>query len=835
MLKARFAASALLLCVHALGFAQTGRPVISAIGNAASYGTGRISPGEMVVIFGVGIGPAQLVNLQLTADGTISTTLAGVQVLFNGVAAPLIYVSATQVAAMVPYGMSGQSSAGVQAVFQGNASAVFQTPVARSAPGIFTADASGKGQAAATNADGSLNSSGNPASPGSYVTLYLTGEGQTNPPGSDGHIATAATDLTLPIIASIGGHSAQVLYAGSAPGNVNGFAQINLIVPGDLPYGGNLPLLIQIGGASSQAGITLAVAGSPAPLPGTPLNAMATVNVLNQIIVTWTPADALATRFHIERQTGTAGVFTEIAATVSSLTSYTDVNVTLGTTYPYRIRAENDNGFSGYSNVATATVPMAPGQLLPPSNLQAIAVNQTQVTLSWNPANTNATAFQIEKKVGLAGVYAPLVTLSYPIASYVDLAVTGGNTYVYRMRSQGSSGFSAYSNEATVSTTATQLPAAPTNLQAMLTSTTQVNLTWVNNSLTATAIRIEVQTGTSGAFQDIGPATTLTASGVSGLQPDTTYSFRVRAQQNQSYSPYSNVVTVTTSQRVVLVLHGILQTNIDIQGLQQSLQASLPGSLFFVDAGFSYGDCTTKSCLGTCTIPNGAIRLALYIQQRFKPAHLLIVGYSLGGLIARDLLINNYGNILSTYHVDGLITLGTPHLGYPYEPIDDTISCSVLDQQMVGNYRDSRGYVWSSYLSSLNTRWSSAPLPGGTLPWLAIAGTSCNSPFALTASSIFSPFIADARTGCRDSNPSNDNVVCEDSALFDTTSIGLLTSQNTPTQRLYSDQYAHRTGNLFDNLFVSSLFANCSWVGKENLSNPNQNLISEITRFLSSH
>src|ERR1035438_10014992 len=91
---------------------------------------------------------------------------------------------------MVPYGLAGKPSTQIQVVYQGSTSDSFQKSIAPSAPGLFTADSSGQGHAAMTNSDNSYNTAANPATPGSYVTFYLTGEGQTNPLGSDGNIAT---------------------------------------------------------------------------------------------------------------------------------------------------------------------------------------------------------------------------------------------------------------------------------------------------------------------------------------------------------------------------------------------------------------------------------------------------------------------------------------------------------------------------------------------------------------------------------------------------------------------------------------------------------------------
>ena len=247
---------------------QTAKPTVAAVTNVASYANGSISPGEMVVIFGSGMGPSSVVGFQLDQQGRVATTLSQVQVLFDGNPAPLIYVSAKQISAMVPYGVAGKSTTQIQVVYQGNTSDSFQKPIAPSAPGIFTADSSGQGQAAMTNSDGSYNTSSNPAAPGSYVTFYLTGEGQTTPSGSDGNVATSTANVVLPVTVLIAGRTVQLLYAGSAPGNINGFAQINAVIPADMRYGGNLPLGSADRRDFQSNGVTLAVSGPTAPLPG---------------------------------------------------------------------------------------------------------------------------------------------------------------------------------------------------------------------------------------------------------------------------------------------------------------------------------------------------------------------------------------------------------------------------------------------------------------------------------------------------------------------------------------------------------------------------------------
>ena len=236
-------------------------PVIASVNNAASYASNAISPGEIVAIFGAGLGPAQLVSLTLTSDGLVSNQLAGTTVQFNGIAAPMIYTSATVVAAVVPYGVTG-NNAQVTVTYQGTTSAPLSVPVAGSVPGIFTANASGSGQASASNQNGTINSAGQPAPIGSVVTLYATGEGQTSPGGIDGKpVGVPLPHPILPVSVTIGGVDADVQYKGGAPGLVAGVMQLNVIVPAGVS-GPAVPVVLRVGTAQSQAATTIAVPGS---------------------------------------------------------------------------------------------------------------------------------------------------------------------------------------------------------------------------------------------------------------------------------------------------------------------------------------------------------------------------------------------------------------------------------------------------------------------------------------------------------------------------------------------------------------------------------------------
>ena len=191
--------------------------------NAASLATGPIAPGEIVTVFGSGFSATKT------------------ELLFGGTAAKLFYTSTTQINALAPATLSANSTSMVSVVVNGNTLAESPVPLASAAPGIF-ATAAGTGEAAANNQDGSINSASNPAPRGSVVSFYATGQGSSS--GT--------------VILTVGGYQAQLLYAGPAPG-FPGLMQINAQIPGGFLGPGIQPVVLSIGGAASQAGVTIAI------------------------------------------------------------------------------------------------------------------------------------------------------------------------------------------------------------------------------------------------------------------------------------------------------------------------------------------------------------------------------------------------------------------------------------------------------------------------------------------------------------------------------------------------------------------------------------------------
>jgi uncharacterized protein (TIGR03437 family) len=228
--------------------------------NAATRTGGPVAPGEFVIVSGNAIGPAQPIAAKLTSARVLSTSLGNAQVLFDGQPAPLLYASANQIYAIVPYAASGRASTQLQVAYQGVSSAAVAIPVANAAPGIFTSNSLGTGQAVVLNQDGRLNSATHPATGNSTIQIFATGGGITDPASVDGQQDPAVLPKpVLPVRVSIGGQDAEVVLVSAVHGEAAGIFQVSVRVPTTVRPSPTVALQISLGSYSSPAGTTVAV------------------------------------------------------------------------------------------------------------------------------------------------------------------------------------------------------------------------------------------------------------------------------------------------------------------------------------------------------------------------------------------------------------------------------------------------------------------------------------------------------------------------------------------------------------------------------------------------
>jgi uncharacterized protein (TIGR03437 family) len=255
------ACAALALCTFAaMAQAQT---VINAVTDAASYAP-RVAPGGLATIFGSNLAD----STQSATTFPLPRSLAGATVYVNQSAAPLLYVSETQINFQIPSSVAA-GTASLTVSRDGGASAPFQFTVVSSGPGIFQ-DTSN--HAVAQNfVDYSTNSSTNPVASGAYVIVYLTGQGALDNPVADGNAAPGSplSTATATATATIGGVSATVQFLGLTPG-FSGLAQANILVPALATA--DYPLVLTVGGyLSASAILSVSGSGSAPPIFLTPV------------------------------------------------------------------------------------------------------------------------------------------------------------------------------------------------------------------------------------------------------------------------------------------------------------------------------------------------------------------------------------------------------------------------------------------------------------------------------------------------------------------------------------------------------------------------------------
>lgn len=210
----------------------------------ANGSTGVITPGEIISIYGWGLGPS-IPGAITPINGVFPTSAGGVQVLVNGTAIPLLYISPSQINAEIPAPLNGveMGTALVQVINNSVALPGFRVEMSSS---VFSLFSNADGSIAAINQNGSPNTSTNPAKPGDIVSVWGTGY---NIPGTvDGAVATAASNYCSTCQVSVNNIAEGVQYAGSAPGLIDGVMQINFMIPMQVSIGPNSQVLVDIFG-----------------------------------------------------------------------------------------------------------------------------------------------------------------------------------------------------------------------------------------------------------------------------------------------------------------------------------------------------------------------------------------------------------------------------------------------------------------------------------------------------------------------------------------------------------------------------------------------------------
>ena len=219
------------------------KPVVTSIANAASPLKG-VAPGTLIRITGSNLGPAtRTPSVLANNNGLIATSVAGVRVLFDNIAAPLLAASANSIYAVVPYETAAHATAQLQVEYAAQRSDAMSVSILAAAPAIFSVDGSGQGAAIAYAAGASfpsysLISAARPAPRGSQISLLVTGVGRLDPSDVDGRLgAGVRPQPCYQLSATIGGQPASVIQSTGASGVVSGIQLVTVTVPGTASAG----------------------------------------------------------------------------------------------------------------------------------------------------------------------------------------------------------------------------------------------------------------------------------------------------------------------------------------------------------------------------------------------------------------------------------------------------------------------------------------------------------------------------------------------------------------------------------------------------------------------
>lgn len=280
--------------------------------------------------------------------------------------------------------------------------------------------------------------------------------------------------------------------------------------------------------------------------PAAPSALDATANGNSEATLMWTDNSTNELLFNIESSTDGIN-YTGVAAVEANITYFVVTGLTPSTLYYFRVNAENAAGVSPYSNVDTAVTGAPPTPPADPIALAANAVSSSQINIGWIDNSDNEDRFVIERSADGVGGWVAIATVPANTIDFENQGLQANTIYYYRVKAENAGGSSGYTNIANATTLpGGTAPAAPSALAAVAASSSQIDLSWTDNSTDEDLFRIETSAdGTTWSNLATVAANTTTYSNT-GLTASTLYFYRVRAENSYGNSAYSNVASDST-------------------------------------------------------------------------------------------------------------------------------------------------------------------------------------------------------------------------------------------------------------------------------------------------
>lgn len=264
----------------------------------------------------------------------------------------------------------------------------------------------------------------------------------------------------------------------------------------------------------------------------------------HSIKLSWQDITSEETGFEIWRRVGTSATWELYATMGRNAVSYIDTSISEKNSYSYKIRAKiNDNTvYSDFSNDAAIWAASAAA----PANLTCNVTGTNEVELNWEDKSTNETGYKVERKVGYFGQWSQMAQLEANVTKYTDRSLNKTDVYYYRVYAYDTLNSINYSNTIVISLAT---PEAPANLKASAVSSSEVELSWQDNSNAESGFVIELQQ--SNTFKTVGKVgADVTTYTYKNLNPNTTLTLRIKAVSGSNQSNASNQVVVTTKQGI---------------------------------------------------------------------------------------------------------------------------------------------------------------------------------------------------------------------------------------------------------------------------------------------
>jgi len=283
-------------------------------------------------------------------------------------------------------------------------------------------------------------------------------------------------------------------------------------------------------------------------VPLAPSDLVVTTLSNTSVHLDWTDNSLIETFNQFERCAGVGCVdFAPVGNVDGNTSDAVDIGLTPNETYRYRVRASNAAGASAYSNIAEATTNLP----AIPSALSATIITATDLDLNWTDNATDETAYEVEQCVGAGcggGDFFTIAVLAPDVVTFPVSGLTGGEYYKFRVRAQNGAGYSDYSNITEITAGA---PAAPAGLTATTTGAASIDLNWADQSNNEGSFVIERCEGAGCGGMNFAMLTGVPANSTTftdnAVAPNTTYNYRVLAENAAGISAYSNEDDASTN------------------------------------------------------------------------------------------------------------------------------------------------------------------------------------------------------------------------------------------------------------------------------------------------